>query len=110
MLIDGFLRNAQQMYYFLLHSFSSKRNFVAIHLGLSKERALERLMRRAELEGRADDTPDAIQQRFAIYEQETAPVVNYLDSIGKVIHINGDQSIETVASDIFAALKQAGYL
>ncbi|MBU1758461.1 hypothetical protein KKG31_04885 [Patescibacteria group bacterium] len=50
MLIDGFLRTLPQMHYFLNVEYQQKRDFVAIYYHISKETAIKRLLKRAELE------------------------------------------------------------
>ena len=42
-----------------------------------REVLLERMLRRAAEEGRADDTPEVIGRRLELYESETAPLVDY---------------------------------
>lgn len=110
MLIDGFLRKMPQLYYYFNQEYINKRDFIGIHFRLSKEKAIERLVKRAQLEWRTDDTEDAINVRLSIYEQETVPVINHLDSLGKIIHIDADQSIEKIYQDTLDALKKAEIL
>ena len=106
MLVDWFMRSLPQMHYFLYQEYSHKRGLVWIHFKLSKEKAIERIMHRAVTEWRVDDTKDAIERRLNIYEQETTPVIDYLDKVGKIIHIDADQSVEKIFEDTLAALKK----
>ncbi len=106
MLIDWFMRSLPQMYYFLHEEYSHKRGFVWIHFNLSKEKAIERIMGRAAKEWRVDDTKEAIERRLGIYEKETKPVIDHLDKMGKMIHIDADQSVEKIFDDTIAALKK----
>ncbi len=62
-------------------------------------------MKRAALEWRKDDTPEGIEKRIGIYEQETLPVINYFKSIGKLITVDADQSIEHVFKETMEKLK-----
>lgn len=105
MLIDGFLRTLDQMYYFLNQEYKYKRNFIGIHYNLDKEEAINRLSIRAKLEWRKDDTEKSIRTRLDIYEKQTKPVIQYLDSLGKIIHINAHQSIEDIYKETMTALK-----
>ena len=57
---------------------------------------MERLLARK----RADDTEETIRNRIRIYHEETAPLIQYYESTGSLIRINGDQSIEDVFSEI----------
>jgi len=47
---------------------------------------------------RTDDYPEAVQKRLAAYHEQTEPLINHYGR--RVIHINGDQGIEEVWSDI----------
>jgi adenylate kinase len=68
---------------------------------------LDRLLRRAEEQHRSDDTPEAIQRRWELYERETAPLVEYYRSTrGNVVGIHADRSIEDVFHEVREALDQ----
>jgi len=79
-----------------------------LELQVPDEVAIERLSRRAEIEGRADDTPEAIQRRLSLYHEETEPLVEYYRSRGNVVGIHGDRSENAVFAEIQQALEQAG--
>jgi adenylate kinase len=81
---------------------------LVLELQVSDEVALERLTKRAALEGRPDDTPDAIRRRLALYHEETEPLVEYYRSRGNVVGIHGDRSENEVFAEIQQALEQAG--
>lgn len=55
---------------------------------------------RGLLERRQDDTPQAIQKRLALYQEKTLPVVEHYRQEGKLIEINGEQSMEAVLNSI----------
>ena len=57
-----------------------------------------------ELKKRTDDEEDAIKKRLEIYHEETEPVVRHYEDQGKLIRINGDQSIEEVFKEIIKKL------
>ena len=54
---------------------------------------------------RSDDKPKIIKQRLAEFETKTIPVINYYKKQGKLIKINGEQSIENVFQDILKGLR-----
>jgi len=54
---------------------------------------------------RGDDNADTISKRIDIYENETAPLVDFYQKEGKIIEINGNPSIEEVWSNIVKALE-----
>jgi adenylate kinase len=68
--------------------------------------AFERLRRRARLEGRADDTDEAIQRRLDLYHQETEPLIEYYRTRGRLVSIHGDRSENEVFAEIQQALEQ----
>lgn len=70
------------------------------YLKLSDQEAKKRLLQR----GRADDTPEAIKERLEWYHYETSQLLDYYSKRGKLVIIDGDQSIEGVAKEIAAKL------
>jgi adenylate kinase len=83
------------------------RNFsVAFALQIPDEVAFDRLRRRAELEGRADDTDEAIQRRLDNYHRETEPLIEYYRTRGNLVPIHGDRSENEVFAEIQRALEQ----
>jgi adenylate kinase len=70
-----------------------------------RSRLLDRLLKRAAEENRSDDTPEAIHNRLAQYDKETAPLVEYYRSKhGNVVGIHADRTIEDVFHEIQEAL------
>jgi len=108
-ILDGFPRNTAQAEALdvLLHRLGRDLDVVfELQIG-DREVLLDRIAKRAVEEGRSDDTPDAIRKRLEIYERETAPLVEYYRTTrGNVVGIHADQSIESVFSEIRAALDQ----
>ena len=70
------------------------------------EVGLERALRRAELESRSDDTPDAIARRLETYHRETEPIVEHYRATGKLVPLHADRSIDQVYREIEDALGQ----
>jgi adenylate kinase len=68
--------------------------------------AFERLRRRAQVEGRADDTDDAIRRRLDNYHRETEPLIEYYRTRGNLVPIHGDRSEGEVFAEIQEALEQ----
>jgi len=75
---------------------------------VSDDVCIQRLLARAELEGRTDDTPDAIAQRLALYHELTEPVVEHYRVTGRLVGIHADRSVDTVFLEVQAALERAG--
>jgi len=102
--VDGFPRMLEQAEYFSNKMQEMGRDFLIIHLELPKEAALERMMKRAQIEGRKDDTPEAMQQRIDIFFTETTKVIQHFDALGKVIVIDARGSIEEIQTRLRTAL------
>ncbi|HOP23682.1 MAG TPA: adenylate kinase, partial [Gammaproteobacteria bacterium] len=64
-----------------------------------------RIAKRAELEGRSDDTEEVVRDRIKIYENQTAPVVNHYKEHGILSEILGQGGIEQVQQRILAVLR-----
>lgn len=77
----------------------------AIYLAADDESELiRRVIRRAEEEGRTDDTEEVIRQRLETYRQETAPVIDHYREAHTLIEVDGLQPIEDVTRDIVRKL------
>jgi adenylate kinase len=81
---------------------------VVLFLQLPEDVAIQRLLRRAELEGRSDDTPEAIRKRLALYRSETEPLIEWYRIRANVVTIHGDRSENEVFAQIEEALDQLG--
>ncbi len=81
-----------------------ERPYVALYLEASEEALTKRLHKREAIEGRADDAKAALAERFEKFRTLTLRAVHYFKQEGKLIVINGDQTIEAVHSEILKAL------
>jgi adenylate kinase len=77
---------------------------IVFELRLSDDECVARLVRRSQLEGRTDDTPETIRRRLEIYHRETEPLVEHYRATGNLVVIHADRSIPEVFSEIQAAL------
>ena len=80
-------------------------NFKIMIIDISDEEAVARLLKRAEIEGRADDTEEGIRKRLGWYKDEVEPVIEFFEKKGSVVKINGEQSVEDVYNEIIQRLK-----
>ena len=106
-ILDGFPRTTVQAE--ALDSMFSDigRSFnVAFALQIPDEVAFERLRRRAEVEGRADDTDEAIKRRLDNYHRETEPLIEHYRTRGNLVPVRGNRTENEVFADIQAALEQ----
>lgn len=83
---------------------SHDREFAVLEIQLSEEEAMKRMMQRAEQEGREDDTPEVMRKRIENFHQYTAPLLEIWKQQGRVIEIDGEQSIQDVTSEILEKL------
>lgn len=54
---------------------------------------------------RKDDLPETVRHRLEVYHAETEPLLAYYEAEGKLIRIDGEQSLEDTTAAIFAALE-----
>lgn len=60
-----------------------------------------------ELIQRADDEPDTVRRRLAVYHEQTAPLVDhYMQSTTTVHRVNGDRPVEAVQADLVRLVGQ----
>lgn len=104
-MVDGFPRSMIQAEFMEQEMKKYDRDFVIIHFELSKEKALERMVKRAEIEGRVDDNAEAMATRIDAFMNETLPAIKHFEALGKVITVNADASIEEVQTELKSMLK-----
>ncbi|MEM9530339.1 MAG: adenylate kinase [Pseudomonadota bacterium] len=76
----------------------------AVQIEVDPELIVERLARRAEEEGRADDTEETVRHRINVYEEQTAPVVGYYQDQEKLSQVYGVGTVEEVSQRILGVL------
>jgi len=80
---------------------------LAVQLDVGTELLISRLAGRAQAEGRADDSPEAVRARLVVYTDQTAPVIDYYRERGKLACVFGVGSMDEVFGRITAALEAA---
>jgi adenylate kinase len=80
---------------------------IVFELQVPDEIARERMRRRAEEEGRSDDTPEVIERRIELYHRETVPIVQHYRLLGILVGIHGTGTMDEVFAEIQEALEQA---
>ncbi len=73
-------------------------------LTVDQDEIVQRLLHRAEVEGRADDTEDVIRRRQEVYAEETEPLIEIYRKRGILIEVDGMGEVPEVAQRIFDAL------
>jgi adenylate kinase len=79
---------------------------VVLEFQLPEPVSIERLTRRAEDEGRADDTPESISNRLRIYHEQTEPLIEHYRARGNLVGIHAHRPVEEVFEEIQRALEQ----
>lgn len=105
-ILDGSPRDVMQAEY--LEWFLGERNLKldrVIFLNIPREESLSRLQKRASLEGRSDDTPEAIHERLDTYDRETIPVIEHYRVKGLLVEVDGTGEIQTIFHDIVSKLE-----
>jgi len=104
-LLDGYPRTVDQVKFLdgILDDTKAKLTAV-IMLDVPSDEVIKRLIKRAQIEGRADDTPDVIKHRQEVYEAQTAPVIAEYEARGLVVHVDGSGTIEQSADNLMEAL------
>ena len=74
-------------------------------LTVDKEELVQRLLQRAETEGRADDTEDVVRRRQEVYHDQTAPLIDVYRDRGLMIEVDGMGEVDEVTKRIFTALE-----
>ena len=75
-----------------------------VELEVPDAELVERLLKRAQIEGRQDDTQDVIQHRLALYHRETEAVIrNYVDR-GIVARVDGTGQIDDVTERLLQSV------
>ncbi len=80
------------------------RPYVAVYLNVPEEEVWQRLLKRATLESRKDDTEEAIRKRFDEYTKKNEAVIGAFRERGTLVEVNGAQPIEAVHQDVLKAL------
>jgi adenylate kinase len=103
--LDGFPRNLAQAEALdeMLGEIDRELDAV-LFFDLDDDTARERMAGRAADEGRADDTPEVMDRRLAIYHEQTAPVVERYRATGNLVPLHAERSVNEVFVEIQAAL------
>ena len=106
-LLDGYPRTLAQVEELDgMIKFTGHRLDAVLSLVVDKDEVVKRLLQRAEIEGRADDTEEVIRERQAIYRKETAPLAHHYDQVGLLVKVDGMGEVDEVTDRVIAALPQ----
>jgi adenylate kinase len=104
-LLDGYPRTLAQVEELDgMIAFTGHRLDAVVVLTVDDDVLVERLLQRAAVEGRADDTEDVIRRRQELYIEQTAPLIEVYRARDLLIEVDGLGEVDDVTQRIFAAL------
>ncbi len=105
-IFDGFPRTNTQAS--ALDTFLESMNTsisMMLSLDVDEDELKTRLLKRAEVSGRADDAnPEIIENRIAVYKRETAPVKTFYANQNKFYGIDGMGSVNDITQRLFDSI------
>lgn len=104
-LLDGYPRNTAQLAELdtILAARGHKLD-IAVQLRVDDAELIRRLLHRATLAGRSDDTEDVIRHRLELYHHETEPVASACSQRGILLSVDGTGSEDEIFDRLLAAL------
>lgn len=105
-ILDGFPRNVAQAE--MLESLLKELNMDLDHallIQVDPDEVVARIAKRAEIEGRTDDTEAVVRNRLNVYAKQTAPVADFYQDHNIVTEVLGRGSIQDVQERIQAILR-----
>jgi adenylate kinase len=106
-LLDGYPRTVAQVHE--LDAMLEERGHpldVVLVLTVDQDEVVQRLVRRAEAEGRSDDTEEVVRHRQEVYTEQTAPLLEVYDDRGLLVAVDGMGDVEEVTTRVLKALDQ----
>jgi adenylate kinase len=104
-ILDGFPRNVAQASF--LDALLLELDQIcdrAINLDVPDSILVDRLVQRGQDSGRSDDNAATISRRLQVYREQTAPLIGYYEERGKLVSVNGAQSIDAVTQALQAVV------
>jgi len=102
-LLDGYPRNPAQAQS-LVDAFGEEVLELALLLEVDPDELVQRLVLRGQEQGRSDDTEAVIRNRLAVYEEQTAPLVEYYESAGRLARVEGLGTIPEIFGRLIEVL------
>jgi adenylate kinase len=104
-LLDGYPRTLQQVQTLDNYLAETGRPLDAvISLLADTDEVVARLLKRAEIDGRADDNEETIRVRLQVYAEQTEPLLDVYRSRGLLVEVDGLGEVDEVSERVFAAL------
>jgi len=105
-LLDGYPRTLEQVNELdMMLQADGNRLDRVVELTVDTEEVVDRLLKRAQEQGRADDTADVIRRRLEVYFDQTAPLVAVYRERGILLQVDGAGDVAEVSERILSALR-----
>ena len=105
-LLDGYPRTLEQVNELdMMLLADDERLDRVVELTVDTEEVVGRLLKRAQEQGRADDTADVIRRRLEVYFAQTAPLVAVYRERGILTDVDGLGAVDEVSERILSALR-----
>ena len=103
-ILDGFPRSEEQAV--MVDELNKKENakIKVIKLSVDEDKLVDRMLSRALVENRTDDTPEKLKTRIANYNAVRDALITYYGD--KVVDIDGNQDIEGVEGQIAKTVQE----
>ena len=106
-LLDGYPRSIPQAKVLkAVLAETNERVNAAIYLDVSAAEVKQRLLKRAEIEGRTDDTPEVIDHRLEVFFETTQPLLDFYEQEGVLRKVDGEGTISEIAQRLHAVMEE----
>ena len=104
-ILDGYPRNLAQADALdvLLGRIGQPMDY-AVQLEVPVDLLVERIAGRAQAQGRADDSPESVRKRLQVYDEQTAPVIEFYRQHAQLTVVDGVGSLDEVFTRIVEAI------
>ena len=104
-LLDGYPRTVAQVTELdRMLAASGEALDAVVVLTVDDEELVQRLLNRAHVEGRTDDTEEVVRHRQDVYNEQTQPLIAVYDERGLLVRVDGMGSVDQVSGRVFEAL------
>lgn len=106
-ILDGYPRNLEQAAV-LDETLGDEGLTAVVDFEIRGTEVVNRLLARAAIEGRSDDTEEIIRHRLMVYREKTAPLVDYYRERGLLVPVDAVGEVDEVTARTIAALSDVG--
>ena len=106
-LLDGYPRTVAQVAELdSMVEADGQRIDAVIVLTVEPEEIIQRLVKRAQGEGRSDDTEEVVRHRQELYTEQTAPLIEVYDDRGLLVVVDGMGAVDEVTTRVLEGLDE----